>query len=255
MSGLLQGRRGLIVGVSGETSIGGALARGLSDLGAELALTCRPARREAAAALGLPLFPVDVDDESALAATGFELALRWERLDFLVHTIMNVPPRLLARPLLELERGDFETVIGVAAHSLIHACRELAPLLERSTAPRVVALTSACSHRMTPRYHVAGIAKAALEATVVYLAQELGAKGILVNAVSPSLLATDGALRTIGPENAAATRALQARKAATRRAVELDDVTGCVAWLVSPLCRQVTAEIVTVDGGFARGYL
>jgi len=146
-------------------------------------------------------------------------------------------------------------VLSVSAWSLVAACRHARPLLMRSPAPRVVALTSACGHRMTPHYHVAGIAKAALESAVLYLAMQLGREGILVNAVGSSLMATDGAVRAVGEQNAAATRSVQAKRSATGRAVEFEEIAGSVAFLCSPLCRNVTGEIVTVDGGFARSYL
>jgi enoyl-[acyl-carrier protein] reductase I len=107
---------------------------------------------------------------------------------------------------------------------------------------------------MTPHYHVAGIAKAALDATLLYLAHELGPSGILCNAVSPALIATDGAVAAVGADAAASTRAHLARRAATRAATEPDDVAACAAWLASASCRNITGETITVDGGHARSY-
>lgn len=176
-------------------------------------------------------------------------------LDFLVHGLVDVPGGSRARSLLEVTRAEFAHTMTVAAWSLIAACRCAQPMLARSTAPRVVALTSGCSHRVTPNYHVAGIAKAAFESAVLYLAMHLGKDGVLVNAVSASLLASDGAIRTIGAQPAAATRAMQARRAATRRAVSYLDVAHCIRFLCSPLPANVTGEIVTVDGGFSRAYV
>jgi enoyl-[acyl-carrier protein] reductase I len=252
---LLAGRRGVVLGVSGPDSIGYHVARALRGHGAEVAITCRPARLPRVGPLGVELgaqvLPVDVDDEPSLARAFATL----ETLDFLVHGIVNVPASVLLRPLVELSRADFEQVLSVSAWSLVAACRYARPLLARSPAPRVVALTSACGRRMTPHYHVAGIAKAALESAVLYLAMELGRDGILVNAVGSSLLATEGAIRAIGEQNARATRAVQAKRSATGRAVELDEVASCVAFLCSAMPRNLTGEIMTVDGGFSRGYL
>ncbi|HET7504922.1 MAG TPA: SDR family oxidoreductase [Kofleriaceae bacterium] len=260
---LLDGRRGIVLGVSGDNSIGYHVARTLHGLGATIAVTCRPGRLARVAPLAAELsaaaYPVELDDEASLAAAfaavdrdaGREAAA----LDFVVHCLVDIPEGVLAGSLLDVSRADFAHVMSVATWSLIAACRHARPLLARSTAPRVVALTSACSHRMTPNYHVAGIAKAALESAVIYLAMQLGSDGVLVNAVGASLLPTEGALRAIGPAAAAATRAVQARRSATRRAIEHDDVAGCVAFLCSPLARNLTGEIVTVDGGFARTYL
>ncbi|HET9625654.1 MAG TPA: SDR family oxidoreductase [Kofleriaceae bacterium] len=254
-SGLLAGRRGIVLGVSSANSIGFHTARTLRDLGAEVAITCRPARRDhvapLAAELGAALHTVEVDDDASFAAA----FARLPSLDFVVHGFVEIPEGVLARSMLDVSRGEFARVMEVSAWSLIAACRHARPLLARSDAPRVVALTSACSHRMTPNYHVAGIAKAALESTVMYLAMQLGRDGILVNAVGTSFLATDGALRVIGSTHASATRAVQAKRSATGRAIEPAEVARCISFLCSPLAQSVTGEVITVDGGFARAYL
>lgn len=262
MTALLAGRRGVVLGVSSANSLGYQIARRLHQLGASVALTCRPARLDRVAALAAALdgraHPVDVADEASLAAAFTALAGDGSRdaaLDFMVHSVVDIPPGVLARSMLELSRADFEHAMSIAAWSLIAACRHARPLLARSAAPRVVTLTSACSHRMTPNYHVAGMAKAALESAVVYLAMQLGRDGILVNAASTSMIATDGALRAIGERNAEATRAVQARRSATGRAVAPEELAGCVAFLCSPLAANLTGEIVTIDGGFSRAYL
>jgi enoyl-[acyl-carrier protein] reductase I len=257
--GPLAGCCGAIVGISSERSIGYACAAALRGLGADVAFTTRPARADSAAALadrlgGAPHATLELDDPASITAAFARFDRAFGRLDFLVHTLMHVPPGLLDRPLTELDRASFARVLEVGVHSLPLLCRAARPLLARSTAPRVVTISSPCGSRMTPHYHVAGIAKAALEATVVYLAQELGPAGILCNAVSPGLIDTDGAVAVIGREAAAATRTHMARRAATRTAVELDDVAAAVAWLCSPLVRQITGQILPVDGGYALSY-
>ncbi|HEY4241839.1 MAG TPA: SDR family oxidoreductase [Kofleriaceae bacterium] len=247
---MLAGRRGLVLGVSGPDSIGYAIARRCTELGAHVTVACRPARVERVAPLGFDVLPLEVDDEASFARIG---AL--PGLDFLVHGLAGVPEGLLAQPLTDVSRADFEHVLSVAAWSLVAACRHGKPLLAKSSAPRVVALTSICGHRMTPHYHVAGIAKAALESAVLYLAQELGRAGILVNAVGSGLVATEGARRAVGDAAATATRAIQGKRAATGRAVEPDEIADAVAFFASPLARNITGEILTVDGGFSRNYL
>jgi enoyl-[acyl-carrier protein] reductase I len=258
-AGLLAGTCGLIVGVSGERSIGFACAAALRQLGADVAFTCRPARADGAEALAEKLggavhAPLELDDPASIAAAFARVERSFGRLDFLVHTLMHVPAGVLDRPLTELDGASFARVLAVGVHSLPLLCRHARPLLSRSTAPRIVTISSPCGQRMTPHYHIAGIAKAALEATVVYLAQELGPAGILCNAVSPGLIDTDGALAVIGRDAAAATRSHMARRAATRTAVELDDIAAAVAWLCSPLLRQVTGQILPIDGGYGLSY-
>jgi enoyl-[acyl-carrier protein] reductase I len=257
--GLLAGRRGVVLGVSGSNSIGFHVARALHDHGATVAVTCRPARlsniAELAGELAAAAYPVEIADEPSLAAAFAALGHGDAPLDFVVHGLVDIPEGVLARSLLELSRADFEHVMSVTTWSLIAAARYAHPLLLRSTAPRIVALTSACSHRMTPHYHAAGIAKAALESAVLYLAMQLGRDGVLVNAVGSSMIATDGAIRAIGAHNAQATRAVQARRSATGHAIEPGDVAGTVSFLCSPLARNLTGEIITVDGGFSRSYL
>jgi enoyl-[acyl-carrier protein] reductase I len=256
---ILAGRRGLVLGMSGSNSIGYQCAAAFTALGAEVAVTYRPSRRAICAPLaeaaGCALhFGVDADDDDTLRAAFQALDGAWGQLNFLVHTLVHVPEGVLARPLVEISRQDFNTVMDIGVHSLLAACRHATPLLERSTSPRVVALTSASDQLMTPHYHAVGIAKAALVAAVRYLAYELGPRGILCNALSCSLLPTDGAQRAVGAENALATHAVLAKRAPTRTPLEFAHVTRAIGFLASSLCENMTGEVVTVDGGFSHLY-
>jgi enoyl-[acyl-carrier protein] reductase I len=255
---ILVGVRAAVVGVSAERSIGFAAARMLRSLGADVAVTSRPERSETVAALaasiGASHVVLDVDRPESIGDAIDVIGRQLGGLDAVVHTLMHVPPGLLDRPLTELPADGFHRVMEVGVWSLIALARQARPLLARSPAPRLIAIGSPCGHRMTPHYHVAGIAKAALESTVLYLAHELGPAGILCNAVSPGLIDTDGAVAVVGPDVAAATRAHLARKAATRKAVDLDDVARAIAWLASPLASNMTGEVITIDGGHARAY-
>jgi enoyl-[acyl-carrier protein] reductase I len=257
---LLSGCRGVVVGVSGENSLGFQIAKDLSALGAEVAATYRPARREACAPL---LEAAGVAQHAALEATdeaSIEVAFRqigraFGRFDFLVHTCVHVPDGLLLRPLLSVSRAEFSAVLDASAYSLIALCRQGEPWLAKSLHPRVVTLTSASAVRLTPGYHVAGIAKAALGAALLYLAGELGPHGVLCNAVAFSLIDTEGARRAVGAKNAVATREFLRRRAPTRREVEPGHVSSAVAHFASPLCQNVTGEVLMVDGGHSRVYL
>jgi len=257
MTGILAGARGLVIGVSSANSIGYAIARHARAQGANVTITCRAPRLDRvaplAAELGGRALALDVIDDASLATAFAQLGPA--PLDFVVHSVVDIPEGVLARPMLDVSRDDFAHVMSVSAWSLIAVCRHARPLLAQSQAPRVVALTSACSHRMTPNYHVAGIAKAALESAVLYLAMQLGRQSILVNAVSSSFVATDGAIRAIGAEHASATRGVQAKRSATGRAIDLDDIARSVGFLCSAMASNLTGEVLTVDGGYSRAYL
>lgn len=259
-AGLLAGCRGVIVGVSGENSMGYHFARGFAALGAEVAATYRPARRDACAPLleaaGVKHHAaLDASDEASIELAMAQLGGALGRLDFVVHTLVHVPEGLLARPLLSVTSAEFHAVLDASAYSLIAVCRHAEPWLTRSEHPRVVALTSASAARMTPSYHVAGIAKAALGGVLLYLAAELGPRGILCNGVAFSLIETDAARRVIGPQNAAATRAYLQKRVPTRRPLQPEHVTRAAAFLASPLCENVTGEVLMVDGGYSRIYM
>jgi enoyl-[acyl-carrier protein] reductase I len=257
--GLLEGRRGLVLGVSGEHGIGYHAAREFRRAGAEVTLTHRAERRDAvaplAAALGCERVELDFRDEAAVERAFRQLGGREERLDFLLHTLVHVPDGVLEKPAVELSAEDFAHVMEVGVRSLLVACRHALPLLRRSDAPRVVTLLSPGSDRAVPHYHAVGIMKGALAAAVRYLALELGPLGVLCNAVSFSIVETDAARRAIGAELTQKTRGALAKRAFTRRATDYADVVSTLTYLASPLCANVTGETLHVDGGFSRGYL
>lgn len=256
---MLDGRVGVILGVSGRNSLGYQCAQAFTAMGARVAITYRPARTEGGGALAGELdcaahFPLEAQDEAGLTRVAAALTAEWGRLDFLVHTWMHVPHGVLRQPLVDLGRDEFHEVLDTGVYSLILACRHLSPLLARSAQPRVVAFTSACAEQMTPGYHVAGVSKAALVAALRYLAYELGPQGIMCNAVSFSLLPTDGANRAVGAEVAARTHDAITARSATHLPLSPRHVTGAAAYLCSELSGNMTGEVLTVDGGFSRVY-
>lgn len=255
---LLAGRRGVVLGVSSEDSIGYRTARAFRSLGAEVTITHRAGRRETVAplarALGCSTVELDVRDDGDLERAMEEIGRRHERLDFLVHTLIHVPDGVLARPVTDISAGELAQVMEVGVRSLLASCRFAVPWLDRSTSPRVVTLLSPGADRAVPNYHAVGIAKGALAAAVRYLALELGPRRILVNAVSFSIIDTDAARHVIGKELTERTRGHLTKRAFTRRASDYDDVVSAIAYLASPLCRNMTGEALTVDGGFTRGY-
>jgi len=256
---LLAGRRGLVLGVSGEDSIGYHTARAFRSAGADVAITHREGRRAAvaplAAALGCERAELDFRDEPGVERAIAEIGARYERLDFVVHTLVHVPDGVLDKPITELSAPDFAHVMEIGVRSLLVACRHALPWLRRSTAPRVVTLLSPGSDRAVPHYHAVGMMKGALAAAVRYLALELGPHGVLCNAVSFSIVETDAARRVIGAELTQKTRSALGKRTFTRRATDYDDVVNAISYLASPLCTNVTGEALSVDGGFSRGYL
>lgn len=254
---LLAGRRGLILGGSSEDSVGFQCAREFQRQGARVALTHRRPPGPALRALrdaGCTLVPMDALDEDSVARGVEHAGQRFERLDFVVHTLVHVPHESLARSLLELSAAALAEAMEVGLRSLILACRHAEPWLCKSPTPRVVTLLSAGAELALPNYHLIGIVKAALAASVRYLALELGQKGVLCNAVNFSILETEAARRVIGAERARDTRSYLAKRAMTRRAVEYADVVSAIAFLSSAACRNMTAESLRVDGGFQQSY-
>lgn len=256
---LLAGRRGLVLGVSSEDSIGYRAARAFRAAGAEITITHRAARRDAvmplADGLGCERVELDVHDEPAVERTLNEFGARHGRLDFLLHTLVHVPNGALEKPITELSAADFAEVMEIGVRSLIVACRYARPWLRRSDAPRVITLLSPGSDRAVPHYHAVGMMKGALAAAVRYLALELGPDGVLCNAVSFSIVETDAARRVIGHELTQKTLAALAKRTFTRRASNCDDVTNALTYLASPLCTNIAGETLCVDGGFLRAYL
>ncbi|MFD6529569.1 enoyl-ACP reductase [Streptomyces sp. NPDC060184] len=257
---LLAGRRGLVIGVSGENSVGYHCAKNFRRLGAEVAISYRPHRAARGAALAAELgcalhLPLDWEDEQSLTAGFRRVADTWGHLDFVVHTLVHTPPGALGHPLTELPRTAFDDALSTGAYSLVAAARHAAPLLERSDNPRIVTLSSAGDSFTLPNYHVLGITKAALNATMRYLAYELGPRGILCNALSFSLLDTDGAVRALGTANTDRTRELLAGAALTRTALAVDQVTTLIALLAGPWLQNTTGQVITQDGGFSLNYL
>jgi enoyl-[acyl-carrier protein] reductase I len=255
---VLEGSRGLVLGVSGENGVGYQLAKTAIELGATVAIAHRPQRRDVCASLaerlGCARVEIEATDEASFEPAFSQVDAELGRLDFLVHTLVHVPEGALSRPVTSITAAEMRDTIEVGVRSLLVACRHALRLFERSDAPRVVALTSAGAGFAMPNYHVIGIAKAALEAAVRYLALELGPRRILCNAVSFSLIETDAAVRAVGKEAAEATRRHLAKRSPTQKSTTFDDVARTVAYLCSPLAQNLTGEVLNVDGGFSKNY-
>lgn len=254
---LLAGRRGLVLGASSEASVGFHTAQMLQSLGAQVAVSLRPPRRAFMPRLvELGLVPIELDAfEQGSIERGVErVSTLFGGLDFLVHTLVHVPEGALSRSVLELSATELGAVMEVGVRSLLVATRAALPRLEKSDCPRIVTLLSGGADFAMPNYHAVGMAKAALGASVRYLAAELGPKRILCNAVNFSILETSAARRVIGEERTQQTRQHLSKRSMTHRALDYDDVTRAIAFLCSPLCSNLTGEALTVDAGFSRSY-
>ena len=252
MSALLAGKRGLIMGVANERSIAWGIAKAMSEAGAELAFTYQGEafgkRLEPLATSVESDFMVDVDvtDDASLDAAFAQLAGRWPSLDFVVHAIAFSDKAELTGRVLNTSRANFKNTLDISAYSFIEVARRAHPLMVGSGGS-LMSLTFQGSQRVVPNYNVMGIAKAALEATTRYLANDLGPDGIRVNAISP------GPMKTLA--GAAIGGARQTYKHTTLNAplranATLEAVGGTAVYLASDAGACTTGEVIRVDGGF-----
>lgn len=251
LAGLLKGKRGLIVGVANQNSIAWACARALHDAGMELAFTyqgdaMRDRVRKTTAELGdVPLYDLDVQSDEQIETVFGELAETWGNIDFLLHSVAFAPKAAMANPFVETQRADFLTAHDISAYSLVALARAARPLM--SAGGSIVAMTYYGSQKAVPGYNVMGVAKASLEASVRYLAVDLGTSGIRVNAISA------GAVNTLAARGVAHFRDLlkiTAERAPMRRAIEAEEVGNAALFLASSLSSGITGETMYVDAGF-----
>jgi enoyl-[acyl-carrier protein] reductase I len=249
--GLMAGRRGVVLGVANNRSIAWGIAESLRREGAEMALTyageaVEKRVRPLAEALGCTqVLPCDVTDPAQVAAAMRQAGEAFGGLDFVVHSVAYAEKEDLKNPLLMTSRENFLLALDVSAYSLIGVCREAAPFLKPGAA--VLALTFYGADKVMPNYNVMGVAKAALEAAVRYLAQDLGPKEVRINALSA------GPIKTLAASGIGDFRDIQrtaAERAPLRRNVDIQEVGDSAVYLLSPLSRGVTGEIHYVDAGY-----
>ncbi len=253
MTGLMAGKRGLIMGVANDHSIAWGIARTLHAHGARLAFTYQGealGRRVAPLAARLDsdiVLPCDVEDVASVDATFAALDERFDGgLDFVVHAIgFSDKAQLKGRYVDVTTRENFARTLTISCFSFTEIAQRAAKRMK--TGGSLLTLTYGGSTRVMPNYNVMGVAKAALEASVRYLASDLGPDGIRVNALSA------GPMRTLAGAGIADARLMfnhQRAHAPLRRTVSLDDVGGSALYLLSPLSGGVTGEVHFVDAGF-----
>jgi enoyl-[acyl-carrier protein] reductase I len=249
----LTGKHGLIVGIANKRSIAWAIAQAAAAAGARLAVTYQGERleenvRDLAVSLNDPvILPLDVTEDAQIADVYAAIDREFGGLDFVVHGAAYARREDLAAPFSETTREGFRMALDISAYSLIALARPAVPLMERRGGGSVLTLTYLGSDRVFPNYNVMGVAKAALEASVRYLAADLGPKAIRVNAISAGPIKT---LAAAGISGFSTILQVYRDRAPLRRTVETSEVADAAMFLVSPAGRAVTGEVLMVDGGF-----
>jgi enoyl-[acyl-carrier protein] reductase I len=248
------GRRGLVLGVANRRSIAWAIARRLADGGARLAFTYQGERiersvRDLAESVDSPLVTeCDVRSDKDLARVFEEVGEAFGgELDLLVHSVAYAAAEDLEGRFTDTPRDRFWLAVDVSAYSLVAAARAAEPLMEAAGGGSILTMTYLGGERAVPHYNVMGVAKAALDASVRYLAWDLGQKNIRVNAVSA------GPVRTLAARSIAGFPTMEAiveERAPLHRPIDADDVGAAAAYLLSDDARNVTGTTLYVDSGY-----
>jgi enoyl-[acyl-carrier protein] reductase I len=248
---LMAGKRGLVMGVANDRSIAYGIARVLAGQGAELAFTYQGdafGRRAIPLAQGLGakiIAPCDVLDLASVDAVFSEIAEKWGSLDFIVHALAFSDRNELKGRYADTTRENFVNTMVISCFSFTEIAKRAAALMKNGGS--MITLTYGGSLRVVPRYNVMGVAKAALEASVRYLAVDLGQQGVRVNGLSP------GPMRTLAGSGVSDARVIfnyQKAHAPLGRTPTLDEVGGAALYLLSDLSTAVTGEIHYVDSGY-----
>ena len=251
MAPLLKGKRGIIVGIANDQSIAWGCAKAFRALGAELAVTylndkakkfVEPLAHELDATIVMPL---NVSADGQMEALFQRVKSEWGQLDFLVHSIAFSPKEALGGRVVDVPRDGFLTTMDVSCWSFIRMAKLAEPLMKKGGT--IFTMTYYGSQMVVKNYNIMGVAKAALESAVRYIAAELGPKGIRVHAISPGPLATRAASGI--PEFDALLDKAKA-KAPARSLVSIEDVGVATAFLAHDAARLITGETLYVDGGY-----
>ena len=251
MDGLMKGKRGLIMGVANDHSIAWGIAQKLAEQGAELAFTyqgeafgrrVKPLAEKVGASL---VVPCDVEDSASVAATFDTLKSAWGKLDFIVHAIGFSDKTELKGLYADTTRDNFVRTMVISCYSFTEVARHAAALMQDGGS--MITLTYAGSVRVMPNYNVMGVAKAGLEASVRYLANDYGPRGIRVNGLSAGPVRT---LAGAGISDARYMYSYQQRNAPLRRTVTIEEVGDVGIYMLSDLSRSVTGETHHADSGY-----
>ena len=248
---LMQGKRGVIMGVANDRSIAWGIARAIAAQGGEIAFTYQGEAlekrvRPLAASIGSTLMlPCDVSDDASMDAAFEAIAKEWGKIDFLVHAIGYADKQFLRGRYLDTPRAAFLQAMDISCFSFVAVGQRAAALM--SEGGSLLTLSYLGAERVTPHYNVMGVAKAALESSVRYMATDLGERGIRVNAISA------GPIKTLAASGIGDFRYIlkwNEFNSPLRRNVTIDDVGGAGLYLLSDLASGVTGEIHHVDAGY-----
>jgi enoyl-[acyl-carrier protein] reductase I len=248
---LLEGKKGLIVGIANEHSIAWGCAKAFRALGAELAVTYLNEKAKkyisplADALEASIVMPLDVKEPGQMEAVFKRIADEWGKLDFVVHSIAFSPKEALHGRVVDVSRDGFLATMDVSCWTFIRMAHLAEPLMKKGGA--LFTMTYYGSRMVVKNYNIMGVAKAALESAVRYIAAELGPKGIRVNAISPGPLATRAA-SGIPEFDSLLDRARL--KAPAKSLVSIDDVGAATAFLAHDAARLITGETLYIDGGY-----
>ena len=251
MTGLMQGKRGLIMGLANDKSLAWGVAKRLHEAGAELAFSYQGDAlekrvRPLAASLGSDfLIECDVADMDALDTTFATLAQRWPTIDFIVHAIGFSDKTQLRGRYYDTSLDNFLMTMNISAYSLVAVTKRALPMM--SPGGSILTLTYYGAEKVVPHYNVMGVAKAALEASVRYLANDCGPDGVRVNAISA------GPIKTLAASGIGDFRYIlkwNELNSPLRRNVTIEDVGGSALYFLSDLASGVTGEVHHVDAGY-----
>ena len=248
---LMAGKKGLVMGIANERSLAWGIAKAVAAHGAELAVTyqgevmakrVRPLAEQLSAPL---IMPADVTEAASLDALFATIAEEWRRLDFVVHAIAYADKDELKGKYLDTSAANFQKSLMISCYSFTDLCRRAAPLM--TAGGSLLTLTYVGAERVTPHYNVMGVAKAALEASVRYLAVDLGGDGVRVNAISA------GPVRTLAASGIGDFRYIlkwNEYNSPLKRNTTIEDVGGAALYLLSDLGAGTTGEVLHVDSGY-----
>ena len=250
---LLEGKHGLVLGIANKRSIAWGIAQAVSREGARLAVTYQGERleenvRELAQGLKDPvILPCDVSRDEDLDTLAAEVGKSLGGLDFVVHAVAFALREELDGDFMNTSREGYRVAQDISSYSLTALTKRVVPLIEPRGGGSIVTLTYLGGERVVPNYNVMGVAKAALEMSVRYLASDLGPKGIRVNAISAGPIKT---LAASGVHGISKMLEYHRTHAPLRKNTEQEEVGDVGLFLVSPLSRGVTGEVIHVDNGF-----